>query len=126
MASGKEFYSNFFRIDDDKIEFTVADTREIYAELCVLWSNKRLEELDVPIISTVGSGFHFPAAREIWASFQNEQGEFDNGFTESALFNDIINSMLEPMVLFHQHLTKSEKQVFFRFAAPTYSRFSNS
>jgi len=113
MASGKEFYSNFFRIDDGKIQFTVSDTRELYAELCELWSNKRLEELDVPIISTIGSGFHFPAAREIWASFQNEQGEFEAGFTKSELFDDIITRMLEPMVLFHQQLIKSEKHLLF-------------
>lgn len=104
MASAKSFYSDFFEVGTKALFFTDSDVQEMHNELCRLLEIPNLEALTVPLISTIGSGFHVPATNAIWASFRNPASEFDAGFLNSDLCAAICDRMLSPMCTFHEHL----------------------
>lgn len=113
IASGKEFYSDFFEIEQSKLVFKVEDTVRVYGELCELWGVSHIEQLDIPIISTIGSGFHFPAARAVWANFRDEELGFAKNFISGPMCQAIFQRMQAPMLAFHQHLVAQGKTIFF-------------
>ncbi|TDQ66273.1 hypothetical protein ATL17_0264 [Maritalea mobilis] len=113
IASGKEFYSEFFEVEQGKLSFVVEDTIRVYGELCQLWGVDCIEDVEIPIVSTIGSGFHFPAARAVWANFRDENLGFPQDFIAGPMCQSIFQRMQAPMLAFHQHLVEQGKTVFF-------------
>lgn len=101
MASARSFYSDFFEDGPDGLRFTDPEVQEMHAQLCALLDIATLSQVQVPLISTIGSGFHVPATGAIWSSFVTPDGGFEAGFVGSDLCAAICDRMLGPMLRFH-------------------------
>jgi len=101
LASARSFYSDFFEAGPDGLRFTDAEVQEMHAQLCALLEIPTLSQVQVPLISTIGSGFHVPATGALWSSFVRPDGGFEAGFVGSDLCAAICDRMLGPMLGFH-------------------------
>ena len=106
----------FCEYEDSKIRFQSDDMQELHQQLCQMIGTDNLLSTDLPILCTIGSGFHVAATKALWGSFKNDQGDFDAGFLQSTLFDEICKGLLEPSLQFYKALRDTGCAV--QFALP--------
>ena len=116
LASAREFYTPFWRGVDSGLAFTNPETEEMHGELCRLLGVGNVVDIRVPILSTIGSGFHVPATRALWTAFEVAPDTYDDGLLDSDLFAGICARMLAPMLEFHRVLL--DRGIAVQFALP--------
>ena len=113
LGSAREFYGGFFEAVESGVSFKSPDTEEMHRELCTLLKVGNLCDVDIPILSTIGSGFHVPATSALWEVFQGTPGCFEAQFQESGLFDEICQKLMAPMLDFHRCLIERSASIYF-------------
>lgn len=116
LASAREFYTPFWRGVDTGLAFTNPETEEMHGELCRLLGVANMADIRVPVVSTIGSGFHVPATRALWTTFEVGPDIYDADFLDNDLFAGICARMLAPMLDFHRALL--DRGIAVQFALP--------
>ena len=112
IASGRAFFEPFCETRP-RLRFLDPEVEEMHQELRRLLGVACLSEASAPVLSTIGSGFHFPAARVLWEAFLTPGGSLEASVGESALVAEVLQRMLQPMLGFHEALLKTGLQVCF-------------
>ncbi|QUJ76800.1 hypothetical protein KDD17_01690 [Sulfitobacter albidus] len=107
LASGRDFYVPFCEDAGGKLRFLDGEMEALHAELCAEVAAQTLLHSNLPILCTVGSGFHVAATTALWSDFISPDGQLDAGFIESALFAEICDEMFDPAMQFYRMLREA-------------------
>ncbi|MEP5762428.1 MAG: hypothetical protein ABJ327_24555 [Litoreibacter sp.] len=116
LASGREFYLPFHDHVEGKISFRDDDMETLHRQLCSMLGVDNLLSINLPILCTIGSGFHVAATSALWGSFMNDQRSIDDGFFQSTLFQDMCAGLFDPARQFYKTLRDAGYNV--QFALP--------
>ncbi|KPA90280.1 MULTISPECIES: hypothetical protein [Pseudomonas] len=104
LGAGRDFNVDFLVAQPGDVGFRDTEMDQRYRQALELAGVARLEELSVPLVSTLGMSVHFLASRPNWHCYQDESGEFDAGFLGGPLFESIIEEMSRYALAFYERV----------------------
>lgn len=99
LGAGREFLDHFFTVDDHDIVFGNPDADARFRGFLSALHTERLDELPVPVVSTLGFAVHFLATRHNWVFYAQEPD-----FLSSELFADTVTEMAAGALAFYRTL----------------------
>ena len=107
IGSGREFFAPFFQMENSRIQFTGEQPRTLLDRFLKSLETHSLEDLRIPLLSTLGLSPHFPATYEMWSLYEDEDGGHSTDFLESHMFGAIVDQMIEQPMHFYRHLIQN-------------------
>ena len=113
LASGRDFYVPFCERSRGAIRFLTDDMNALHQQLCDMTGLDNLVSSELPLLCTIGSGFHIAATTALWSTFMGQQGDPEAGFLESALFHEMCMALFEPALQFYTILRDAGRRIAF-------------
>ena len=103
MGAGRDFFDDFFIAHEHDIVFRLPEMERYFRGFLDKLNIACLDELAIPLVSTVGSSMHFVATQHNWSYYRTATG-YPADFLSSPLFQDIVATMAAPALRFYRHV----------------------
>lgn len=126
LGAGRDFNVDFLVARPGDVGFRDPEMDQRYRQALALAGVARLGEMSIPLVSTLGMSVHFLASRPNWHCYQDDNGEFDAGFLQGALFESIIEEMSRHALAFHERVLAMGIRVLVVLPPQRVPEFSNA
>jgi len=103
IGAGRDFFDDFFTAREHDIVFHVPEMERYFRGFLDGLGITRLDELAIPLVSTIGFSTHFVATRHNWSHYRGTAG-YPTDFLSSPLFEDIVATTAAPVLRFYRQM----------------------
>jgi hypothetical protein len=103
IGAGRDFFDDFFAAGEHDIVFQVPETEQYFRGFLNELSISCLDELAIPLVTTIGFSVHFVATQHNWIYYRCADG-YPTDFLSSPLFQDIVAAMAAPALRFYRQM----------------------
>ncbi|MFD8422549.1 hypothetical protein [Streptomyces sp. NPDC059668] len=103
IGAGREFNADFFDLRGGDVVFRKEEAERLYRAFLEELGVPGLDRLTIPLVATFGLSAHTLATTENWRVYRDRAGGLAPGFLTSALFTDIVRTMVRGALGFYAH-----------------------
>jgi hypothetical protein len=103
IGAGRDFFDDFFTAQEHDIVFHVPEMERYFRGFLDELDITCLDELAIPLVSTIGFSTHFVATQHNWIYYRGAAG-YPADFLSSPLFEDIVVTMAAPALSFYRQM----------------------
>jgi hypothetical protein len=103
IGASRDFFDDFFAASEHDIVFHAPEMERYFRGFLDELNVACLDELTIPLVSTIGSSVHFVATQHNWMCYRDTAG-YPTDFLSSPLFQDIVATMAAPALRFYRQM----------------------